>query len=133
MATATFTIGPLIPEVHIKFFNVKTNKPYTIQVRLDTGGYMTTLAGEHAAPLGVKVTDGKESSLIGQGGSLTTYEHTLVMQVGNLKPVETDVLFLPSGHGSALGRVNGLSHYSLTMAYNTVSFTEYSNRNNQTD
>jgi hypothetical protein len=101
--------GDYAPVVPFFLLNKKTNQaiPVIGGAEIDTGAEGTLLNQKYAPLVGVDLEKGIRYNVGGAGGKLSNiyYLHRVKVRIGNLQPVETDILFGPIGEGDhVIGR-----------------------------
>lgn len=96
-ASFTVPVNPKTPSaahfLHpVKIINPKNNKSVTIEMLVDTGAEATTIHYPDIKSLDIDLKEGPKgtfSSVEVESG--TFYQHNLIFQIGNLKPIQLPV------------------------------------------
>jgi predicted aspartyl protease len=111
----------------VKVINPKNNKSTTVIMMLDTGATNSYLDGYAVKPLGLNLTSGRPVVLTHISGDVTAYFHTLLFQIGTLKPIPLEVMISDSDTlelGNLLGWNGLLNRMNLEISGRWVKYTE---------
>ena len=125
MASYTFTVNPNQPYIPVTFFG-PNNRPVVINVKIDTGADNIKVDTKYAPLLGIKkLTDGEAFTSYGAEGKAqgSVYLHPIRIQVGTLKPIDSEVLIGPARR-DLFGMVKAIGVYQLKISATKATFTE---------
>lgn len=114
------------PRIPIIVRNGKNNKSVRVNVLPDTGATNTTIDNKFARTLGVEIKKGIPQMVNGVPNSY--YRHKLFIQIGNLKPIITDIDFNAQEFNfevNLLGILTMLQFQNVRYERGTIIFTEY--------